>query len=261
MLTPVVAERPAQPYVAIGAQVTMQTMDTILQPLQPQVLAWLRERDIPAAWPPFWKYNVIDMDRVLEVEVGVPVTAPVDGDDRVLAGMLPAGRYATLRYTGHPDGLIRRDRVPAGVGQAGRPHLGYDEHPGRGAVGGPPGDLRDRPRRRARHDQVDNPARVPPGRLAAPARDGRPGRRRLQAVRARRSGQPSSRSRRDASVDGTGTSKSSQPARCDHSGPASMTARRGCSMSGRCSWSATRTLSVSPQPARPRSHPAGGMRW
>jgi effector-binding domain-containing protein len=106
MLTPVVAERPAQPYVAIGAQVTMQTMDTILQPLQPQVLAWLRERDIPAAWPPFWKYNVIDMDRVLEVEVGVPVTAPVDGDDRVLAGMLPAGRYATLRYTGHPDGLI-----------------------------------------------------------------------------------------------------------------------------------------------------------
>lgn len=106
MLTPVIAERPAQPYVAIRAQVTMQTMDAILPPLQPQVLAWLRERDIPAAGPPFWKYNVIDMDRLLEVEVGVPVTAPVDGDDRVLAGVLPSGRYATLRYTGHPDGLI-----------------------------------------------------------------------------------------------------------------------------------------------------------
>ena len=106
MLTPVVAERPAQPYVAIRAQVTMQTMDVILLPLQPQVFAWLRERDIPAAGPPFWKYNVIDMDRLLEVEVGVPVTAPVDGDDRVLAGVLPAGQYATVRYTGHPDGLI-----------------------------------------------------------------------------------------------------------------------------------------------------------
>ena len=47
MLTPVVAERPAQPYIAIRAQVTMQTMDTILQPLGPQVFAWLRERDIP----------------------------------------------------------------------------------------------------------------------------------------------------------------------------------------------------------------------
>jgi effector-binding domain-containing protein len=31
---------------------------------------------------------------------------PVDGDARVLASVLPAGRYATLRYTGHPDELI-----------------------------------------------------------------------------------------------------------------------------------------------------------
>jgi GyrI-like small molecule binding domain len=61
---------------------------------------------MPPAGPPFWKYNVIDMDRGLEVEVAVPVAAPVDGDDRVLAGVLPAGRYATLRYTGHPDGLV-----------------------------------------------------------------------------------------------------------------------------------------------------------
>ena len=106
MLTPTVAERPAQPYVAIRAQVTMQTLGAILPPLHPQVSAWLRGRDIPPAGAPFWKYNVIDMDRLLEVEVGVPVTAPVDGDDRVLAGVLPAGRYATLRYTGHPDGLL-----------------------------------------------------------------------------------------------------------------------------------------------------------
>jgi len=106
VLTPVVAERAAQPYVAIRAQVTMQTMDDILLPLQPQVFAWLGERGIPAAGPLFWKYNVIDMDRVLEVEVGVPVAAPVDGDARVVAGVLPPGRYATLRYTGHPDGMI-----------------------------------------------------------------------------------------------------------------------------------------------------------
>jgi effector-binding domain-containing protein len=84
----------------------MQTMDTILMPLHQQVLAWLRERHIAPVGPPFWKYNVIDMDRLLEVEVGAPVAAPVDGDDQVLAGVLPSGRYATLRYTGHPDGLI-----------------------------------------------------------------------------------------------------------------------------------------------------------
>jgi hypothetical protein len=89
MLTPVVAERPAQPYVAIREQVTMQTMDAILLPLEPQVFEWLRERDVPPAGPPFWKFNVIDMDRLLEVEVGAPVTAPVEGDDRILAGCSP----------------------------------------------------------------------------------------------------------------------------------------------------------------------------
>ncbi len=59
MLTPIVAERPAQPYVAIRAQVTMQTMDSVLVPLMPQVFAWLGERGIPPAGPPFWKCNVI----------------------------------------------------------------------------------------------------------------------------------------------------------------------------------------------------------
>ena len=106
MLTPEVTERPAQPYVAIRERVTMQTLGEVLPPLVPRVFAWLRDRGIPPAGAPFWKYNVIDMERFLEVEVGVPVAGPADGDGTVLAGMLPAGRYATVRYTGHPDGLL-----------------------------------------------------------------------------------------------------------------------------------------------------------
>jgi effector-binding domain-containing protein len=101
-----VIERAAQPYAAIRAQVTMRTLGTVLPALHPRVFAWLGERGIPPAGAPFWKYNAIDMDRGLEVEVGVPVAAAVDGDDQVLAGVLPPGRYATLRYTGHPDGLL-----------------------------------------------------------------------------------------------------------------------------------------------------------
>jgi effector-binding domain-containing protein len=103
---PQVIERPAQPYVAIRAQVTMQTLGTVLPGLHPRVFAWLGEQGISPAGAPFWKYNAIDMERSLEVEVGVPVTAPVDGDGEVLAGVLPPGQYAALRYTGHPDGLL-----------------------------------------------------------------------------------------------------------------------------------------------------------
>jgi effector-binding domain-containing protein len=101
-----VIERPAQPYVAIRAQVTMQTIGTILPELHPRVFAWLHERGVPPVGAPFWKYNLVDMDRGMEVEVGVPVAVGMDGDDELLGGELPAGRYATLWHTGHPDGLL-----------------------------------------------------------------------------------------------------------------------------------------------------------
>jgi effector-binding domain-containing protein len=45
------------------------------------------------------------MERELEVEAGVPVAAAVDGDDHVVCGVLPAGRYATLTHVGNPSKL------------------------------------------------------------------------------------------------------------------------------------------------------------
>jgi effector-binding domain-containing protein len=102
---PQVVQRAAQPYVAIQAFVTMQTLGVVLPGLHPEVFAWLGARGISPAGAPFWKYNVVDMERQLDVEVGVPVALAAVGDDRVLAGVLPAGKYATLRHTGHPDSL------------------------------------------------------------------------------------------------------------------------------------------------------------
>ncbi len=108
---PEVVQRADQPYVAIKAFVTMQTLGQVLPGLHPEVFGWLRARGVAAAGAPFWKYNVIDMERQLEVEVGVPVAASMAGDDHVLAGVLPAGKYTTLRYTGHPDGLLDATRA------------------------------------------------------------------------------------------------------------------------------------------------------
>ena len=101
-----VIERSAQPYVAIKAQVTMQTLGTILPPLHGRVFDWLRERRTPAHGA-----SVLEVRRHRHgpgplVEVGVPVPARVNGDDLILSGLLPAGQYASLRYTGHPDGLL-----------------------------------------------------------------------------------------------------------------------------------------------------------
>jgi effector-binding domain-containing protein len=61
---------------------------------------------VSPAGAPFWKYNVIDMAAKLEIEAGAPVAAAVVGDDRVVTGVLPAGRYATLTHVGHPSELV-----------------------------------------------------------------------------------------------------------------------------------------------------------
>jgi effector-binding domain-containing protein len=108
---PRIVQRTEQPYIAIRAFVTMQELGQVLPGLSPETYGWLGAHGGQPAGPPFFKYNVIDMDRQLEVEVGVPVATPMTSDDRVLAAVLPAGRYATLLYTGHPAGLVDATRT------------------------------------------------------------------------------------------------------------------------------------------------------
>jgi effector-binding domain-containing protein len=102
---PTVTERQAQDYVAIKRTVTMTSIADIADRI-PEVFAWLGQHDIEPAGAPFLKYNVIDMERELEIEAGVPVNTPVEGSGEIFAGVLPAGRYATVTHVGHPDDLI-----------------------------------------------------------------------------------------------------------------------------------------------------------
>ena len=102
---PQITERADQPYVAIRANVTMAQLPGFADRLG-EVFGWLAEHGVAPAGPPFFRYNVIDMERQLNVEAGVPVPTAAEGDDRVIAGVLPAGRYATAVHVGHYDGLI-----------------------------------------------------------------------------------------------------------------------------------------------------------
>jgi effector-binding domain-containing protein len=106
MLTlPKIVDRVEQPYVAIKSRITVQEIGPTAQNLMPELFGWLRDHGIEPAGPEFLKYNVIDMKRKLEIEFGVPTASPVSGDERVLAGALPSGRYATLIYRGPYDRL------------------------------------------------------------------------------------------------------------------------------------------------------------
>jgi effector-binding domain-containing protein len=102
---PIIVDRPAQPYVAVRGLITMQTFHKIADRF-PEVFGWLAAHGIEPTGAPFFKYNVIDMDRELELEAAVPVAEAVEGDSEVFGAVLPAGRYTTLTYRGHPEELV-----------------------------------------------------------------------------------------------------------------------------------------------------------
>ena len=105
-----VEERAAQPYAYVSdAAVFMDNFAAIADRFG-EVFGWLGQRGIEPVGPVFFKYNVINMPGPMQLEAGVPIATEVTGDDAVSAGVLPAGRYVTVRHVGHPDELMEATR-------------------------------------------------------------------------------------------------------------------------------------------------------
>ena len=98
--------RAARPYAGIAVRVTMDGISGAVDKAFPELFGWLAAQDIAAAGAPFIRYLVIDMAAELQIELAVPIGAEISGAERVQPGVLPAGRYVSLRHTGPYDGLI-----------------------------------------------------------------------------------------------------------------------------------------------------------
>jgi len=103
---PQIQERPAQHYAGIPVTVTMDGLSSAIDSAFSELFGWLAGQGITPAGPPFIRYLVIDMPGELQVEMAVPVAAPITASGRIQSGTLPGGRYAVLRHTGPYDGLI-----------------------------------------------------------------------------------------------------------------------------------------------------------
>jgi len=105
---PAIKELAAQSYVAVRRRVTMGNFGPAIEGHK-SVFEWLNKHGIKGG-APFFRYNLIDMNGLLEIDSGVPVAADAlsgsapSGD--LLFGDLPAGRYVTVSHIGHPDELL-----------------------------------------------------------------------------------------------------------------------------------------------------------
>lgn len=108
---PILKQRDEQPYVAIPISVALKDWDQALA-LVPELFGWMGQKDITPAGHLFYRYWTIgDLDAAFELEVGIPVESVAVGDGRVIAGSIPAGTYANIVHTGHPDGVL--EALPA----------------------------------------------------------------------------------------------------------------------------------------------------
>ena len=105
MAEPRVVTRPEQRYIGVRDAVTMDTVGRVADRIG-ELIGWLGARGVSPAGAPFLRYWVIDMERRLDVEAGVPIGEPLDADGDITIGTVPAGRYATVTHHGHPDELV-----------------------------------------------------------------------------------------------------------------------------------------------------------
>lgn len=97
---PKIDERPEQPYMGIRKRVPMRSMSKEVGKLFNALNQWGKQNRVETSGPPFLRYHVIDMTGMMDIEAGVPVAAVLPDDGMVRADRLPAGRYASLVYTG-----------------------------------------------------------------------------------------------------------------------------------------------------------------
>jgi effector-binding domain-containing protein len=94
-------------YLAVRERTPMGKLGEVTRKGLTEVFGWMRGKHMKASGAPFIRYLVIDMPRELDIDLCVPVAAPVRGSGRIHAGVLPAGEYATLTHTGAPAGLVQ----------------------------------------------------------------------------------------------------------------------------------------------------------
>jgi effector-binding domain-containing protein len=105
-MEPTIVEREAQPYVALRGKVAMQEIGQFAG-RTPELFSWLAARTIDPIGDVFFKYDVVDMENGLVIEIGLPVEERHHGEGEIVGGVLPAGRYVSVTHIGHPDELER----------------------------------------------------------------------------------------------------------------------------------------------------------
>jgi effector-binding domain-containing protein len=87
-------------YLGIRKELPFSGMFSHIDGMKKELNRWFKENGIQATASPLLRYHCIDMKGMMDMEYAIPVASPLEGTETIKAGILPAGRYVSLIYTG-----------------------------------------------------------------------------------------------------------------------------------------------------------------
>lgn len=101
MLTdPKIVTRTEQPFAAMVLTLRQPEIGEKAPPLIADVIGWIKAQGAEPVGPPFFNYVSFLPGGKMEMQVGMPTASVLEGDGKVITGMLPGGKYASLTHTG-----------------------------------------------------------------------------------------------------------------------------------------------------------------
>ena len=97
---PKIDKRPKQTYMGIRTIAPFKGMSKEITRIAEQLNTWVDENQIKTSGPPFLRFHVIDMRGFMDISFCVPVRRALPDDGDVTADFIPAGKYASLVYSG-----------------------------------------------------------------------------------------------------------------------------------------------------------------
>ena len=96
----------AQPFVGIRTNATMDEIAEVMGPLFGEVYGYIQQSGQTPAGMPFTRYHSMDGNSV-DMECGMPVASPMEGEGRIQAGELPSGTVAAVTHMGPYEELSK----------------------------------------------------------------------------------------------------------------------------------------------------------
>lgn len=97
---PKIDQRPKITSMGIRTIAPFRGMSKVIGKLVDELNAWMEENKVKTAGPPFLRFHVIDMRGFMDISYCVPVKKALPNNGDVKADFIPAGRYASLIYSG-----------------------------------------------------------------------------------------------------------------------------------------------------------------